>query len=288
MRRHILTNIQVTSWAIADYFVRGNIGTLDLGANTHSDATQACLLHHRQGNETHHGGNSADRGSTSLYQFPAAKEWAIFAGPAEQRNRQAAPGGLYCIVVSNSIRIQQFYEFGAFQSCGATIDVWGTNGTLQARNATLELGFIDTASEWTYKETHKVVLEANQSTEIVDHMPVIHPPIGRQEITASHSVVVWARLTDADTGKILARHVDWPQPYRVLDIPDPGLSLTVEGEHVRVEVKRPIKGLVLSVHGDGVEWEDNNMDMVPGDGRTVRAWGLGGRQVLARYLGKEA
>lgn len=84
--------------------------------------------------------------------------------------------------------------------------------------------------------------------------------------TRSHSVVVGARLIDARTGDVLARFADWPQPYRYLDFPDPGLRLTVERDNVLIEVARPAKGLVLSIDGgDEVGWSDNALDVMPGD-----------------------
>ena len=168
--------------------------------------------------------------------------------------------------------------------------MWGTNSALEARAATLELGFIDLASDWTSQETHKVLLAPNQSTEVVSRLPVAHPPIHDSDpaVTASHSVVVWARLLDIKTGEVLARYSDWPQPYRVLDLPDPEVTIRIEADTVCVDVTRPVKGLVLSTAGDEEpQWEDNNLDMIPGDKRRIKAVGLNGRIVRVAYLGKE-
>ncbi|EGO23456.1 glycoside hydrolase family 2 protein, partial [Serpula lacrymans var. lacrymans S7.9] len=46
-------------------------------------------------------------------------------------------------------RPRQFYEFGAFQSIDARIDVWATNSTLAPRKAQLDLFCIDLYSSWT-------------------------------------------------------------------------------------------------------------------------------------------
>ena len=57
-----------------------------------------------------------------------------------------------------------------------------------------------------------------------------------------------------------------------------------------IDVARPVKGLVLSVEGDGeeVRWSDNNnLDMIPGDPREITAHGIGVRQVKATYMGSE-
>lgn len=39
------------------------------------------------------------------------------------------------------------------------------------------------------------------------------------------------------------------------------------------------------MEGDDVSWSDQAIDLVPGDDQTVKAIGLNGRQVQARYLG---
>ncbi|KIJ38893.1 glycoside hydrolase family 2 protein [Sphaerobolus stellatus SS14] len=191
-----------------------------------------------------------------------------------------------------SDRPRQFYEFGAFQSLAARMDVWATNSTTEARRVTLEYGFVDLNSEWTHKEGEQaVVLAPNQSTEMVAGVSVKGPPQragdhpdSDPEITSSHSVVVWARLLDPDTKQVLARAADWPQPYRVLDLPNPGLAVEVEGDVVRIAAERPVKGLVLSA--EGAAWEENCVDVLPGDPRRIRATGIKG-PVYGQHLGAE-
>ncbi|KAF8492119.1 glycoside hydrolase [Gautieria morchelliformis] len=196
-------------------------------------------------------------------------------------------------------RPRQFYEFGAFQSRSATIDVWATNATLETVEATLELGFFDLESEWTQTEKHAVVLQANQSTELLS-MSVAHRPANVQPdqysesdkdpgVTPSHSVVVSARLVEPGTREVIARYTDWPQPYRVLTFPNPELRVRVREETVSIDVARPVKGLVLGVEGEGEEvmWSDNNLDVVPGDGREIVARSIGGRRVKVAYMGHE-
>ena len=55
---------------------------------------------------------------------------------------------------------------------------------------------------------------------------------------------------------------------------------------------RPLKGVVLDVApgaragpADPVRFADQALDLVPGDPQTVAVQGLGGRAVVARYLG---
>ena len=56
---------------------------------------------------------------------------------------------------------------------------------------------------------------------------------------------------------------------------------------IRVGVERPIKGLILDVEGEDVEWNDQALDVVPGDEQVVRVWNLKGREIKARYLGDD-
>ena len=46
-----------------------------------------------------------------------------------------------------------------------------------------------------------------------------------------------------------------------------------------------MKGIILEVEGPDVKWSDQALDLVPGDPQTVKAVGLNGRKVKARYLG---
>ncbi len=186
----------------------------------------------------------------------------------------------------------QFYEFGAYQAANATIEVWGTNSTFKEQKATLELRCVDLDSDWTHEETHDVILLPNQSTEILS-IPCPEPPASSvtepnvyKPATRSHTVVVGARLIDTKTKKVLSRFADWPLPYRYLEFPDPGLTVTVQGEKVRIEVVKPAKGVVLSVDGEEeVKWSDNGLDVMPGDPQEIEVQGLNGRPVKVMYMG---
>lgn len=166
------------------------------------------------------------------------------------------------------------------------------NGTLTARSATLEIFCVDLLSSWTHKESHDVGLLPNQATEFLSiRCPGPAPKDPKSKTTTTYSIVVAARLMDKETGAVLARTADWPQPYRYLDFPDPGLSVSVKREtgEVTLSVDKPVKGLVLSVSGEGeeVKWSDNALDIMPGDPQVVVAHGLGDRTVSVAYLSKE-
>ncbi|KAF9490586.1 glycoside hydrolase family 2 protein [Pleurotus eryngii] len=204
-------------------------------------------------------------------------------------------------------RPRQFYEFGAIQSHGARIDIWGMSSSLQSIDAELELYCVDLNSGWFHKETRGVHLLPNQSTELIS-MPCPGPPktSARKdadpykvpEWTNSSSVVVSARLINSSTGEVLARHADWPQPLKYLRIPDPKLTVKVDAvkEELRVSVERPAKGVFFNIDGggtesqefgDGVLWSDNALDIMPGDHRIIKVSGLRNRRIYMAYLGKE-
>lgn len=214
--------------------------------------------------------------------------------------RELAPVsvGIFRRVVKNreNDRPVQFYEFGAFRSVDATIEVWGTNRSLGPRNATLVLKCVDLLSDWTHEDVHQVVLLPNQSTELLS-IPCPCPPPSQSSdapsVTSSSSVVVAAQLIDPQLSadKVIARYADWPQPYRHVDVPNPGLRIKIDGELIAIDVEKPIKSLLFSTddeNGDkNVRWSDNALDVMPGDKQYIQAKGLGGKRVKIAYLGNE-
>ncbi|KAF8148252.1 glycoside hydrolase superfamily [Crassisporium funariophilum] len=229
--------------------------------------------------------------------WPVLRPKAVFYTIA----RQLAPitVGIFRTVLKNrdNDRPRQFYEFGAIQSTHASLDIWATNGTLQTRAAKLELKFFDLhSSDWSHSETREVSLLPNQTTELTT---LLCPGPGREGVTegdplfvSSATVVASARLLDVETGIVLARYSDWPEPYRFLEAPDAGLKVTLEeGDEARltVTVERPAKCVFFSVGDSGAEpkWSDNALDVVPGDTQVVVVKGLNGRQVKVAYFGQE-
>lgn len=213
-------------------------------------------------------------------------------------SRELAPFTLGVLrnVVKNreNDRPKQFYEFGAFRSVEANIEVWATNSTLKPRILKLIIICVDLQSDWSHLQSLEVELSPNQTTELYSG-PCPSPPPSPDDpsVTTSHSVVVGARLIDPSTEEVIARYADWPQPYRHADVPDPGLRVEMNGEDIKIEVHRPVKGLFLSIDHDSEEekesvtWSDNALDVMPGDAQHILASGLRGRRVKVAYLGKE-
>lgn len=73
-----------------------------------------------------------------------------------------------------------------------------------------------------------------------------------------------------------------------LNMPKPESDICVDGDIITVKANVLVKGFTLYVEDvDGVEFEDNCLDLVPGDTQAVVAHGLNGRAVTWRYYGME-
>lgn len=150
----------------------------------------------------------------------------------------------------------------------------------------ITLAAYDLDSDKVDERIYPATLAPNSSTEVfTGDLPL--QPTRTSLSQAPRPVVVHARLFD-DSGKLLGRSSNWPEPYRYLSFPEPGLTVTVEGEEVTLSCKKPIKGIILDAEGDEeVRWSEQAVDLFPGDPQTIRAQGLAGRKVLVRYLGSD-
>lgn len=189
-------------------------------------------------------------------------------------------------------RPRAFYEFGAFQSVAATLDVWATNAGLSATTVEFQLKAFDLESDWTFLDSRTVELRANSSTEIISSLPCPHRYQQEESPRIPHpsySVVYAAFLTKPETGELLSQHIDWPQPLKFIEPRDPDIRLELSGNLIIVSVEYPVKGLVLSVPGreDEVRWSDNCIDILPGYPYKLQATGIAGRPIHAAYLGRE-
>ncbi|EAU80945.1 beta-mannosidase [Coprinopsis cinerea okayama7 len=206
-------------------------------------------------------------------------------------------------------RPKQFYEYGATRSLGANLHIWAVNTTRKAVKVKLDIQYFDLESDWTSRNgvTSEFTLPPNQSTDLLA-LVCPSPPTSRLRdtvgpgIDGSGTVVVLARLLDPSTNLVLARFVDWPQPFRYLHIPDPqvdlnvlDVDLTTGDATIQLSVAKPAKCLWLEAEDeqalDGrtdqereVKWNDNALDIVPGDSQVVVARGLGKRKVKVTWL----
>lgn len=193
-------------------------------------------------------------------------------------------------------RPRNFYEYGSFQSREVNLSIWGCNSRHDGdEQYTLQVSAYCLATGWSTSLPEKTItLGPNRSTELFSG-PCPEPPQDKayDQLAPSGTVVIQARLVETKAkGKVVARFSDWPQPYKLLDLPDPGLRLQRDGDgnRVTVTVTKPAKGVWLSVKGDddkGVEFSDNSLDLFPGDTQTVIAKGIQGKELTAAWLGSE-
>lgn len=109
---------------------------------------------------------------------------------------------------------------------------------------------------------------------------------------SEESLVVLAAKLVNKKGEVEARIVNWPEPFRYLSWHrNTKVSVSVEEgegeEKVRVQSNYPVKGCLLYVgysDGEDAEWEDNLLDLLPGEEISVKVKGLDGREVLAKWL----
>jgi len=168
------------------------------------------------------------------------------------------------------------------------LEIWGTNSTLSDKKAILEVSTFDLCSEWVHKWTQEVVLAQNSSTEF-HQGDLPGQPRRTKGSQVPKVLIVSARLLD-ENGAVLGRCSNWPEPFKFIKFPpleDLGFQITtgLDGESIQLSTGRPIKGIVLDVDGDDVKWNNQAIDLVPGDPQTVMAKGLKGRKVKARFLG---
>ncbi|KAJ3412271.1 hypothetical protein HDV05_001030 [Chytridiales sp. JEL 0842] len=197
-----------------------------------------------------------------------------------------------------------------------TTQIWGSNFTTSPVNATLTVKAFNLTTPSTFgtllaTTTHKVTLPPNQSTEL----PYYTHPLPTPLVEGASNILVFSTLTDSSTGKILAKSYDWPQPLRYMPYPtlNPHLTTTYTQTTpttftVTLQTAKPVKGVLLSVEPQGfkgynvageadaiaavadkVEFEDNLVDVVPGEVVEIKGKGalLEGWVVKARYYGEE-
>ncbi len=154
---------------------------------------------------------------------------------------------------------------------GAT--VWAVNSQREGISMEVELNAWTLAGEPAGGDSRAVNLLPNQATEL-----------GSFALQSGQPLVLGARLRL--DGQVVARAALWPEPFKYLHLPDPGLEITRVGDQLRLRAARPAKGVWLEA-GDGVTWSDNFLDVMPDGEVLVIAAGLGETNPTVRWLGKE-
>jgi beta-mannosidase len=160
---------------------------------------------------------------------------------------------------------------GLAQLSKENAEVWAVNGTTDIVEAELEVQLWTLEGELVAQERQPVTLAPNQATEL-----------GQPGFRRGDSQVLAARLFQQ--GEVVARTTLWPEPFKYLTLPDPGIKIEhLDADLLRIHATRPAKGVWLSA-GDEVQWSDNMLDLLPGDAQTIKALQLGETEVQARWL----
>ncbi|TVY81447.1 Beta-mannosidase B [Lachnellula suecica] len=163
------------------------------------------------------------------------------------------------------------------------VEIWAVNGFVTELEATLKLSAFDISSgeevELPEKErTRKLTLGGNRTTELT-----------KIDIPCADKTVLVAYLDDEKTGERLARWISWPEPLKFVKFhKNLKVEAAIEGEVVTLKSNAPVKGVVLQVPleegGDDAVFDDNFVDLVPGEEIKIGVKGLDGRKIETRFL----
>lgn len=150
------------------------------------------------------------------------------------------------------------------------LEVWTSSNVADARTVTLELFACTLAGEEVARETREVRVWPARRTSLAPWAQV------------QEELVYFAELRTDD--KALARSADFPEPYKYHDYARPDLRAEyLSPTTLRLSARRPTKGVWLDA-GTRVGWDDNFLDLRPGEARVVSAPDLAGRPVSVRAL----
>ncbi|KAI9102683.1 glycoside hydrolase family 2 protein [Phlyctochytrium arcticum] len=164
-------------------------------------------------------------------------------------------------------------------------EVWGCNLTLADLKVDVvyKAWNIETGKQLFEGIERDASLPSNRSTEIT----VFSIPSPKTSKGEESRTVVAAYLLQG--AKQIARYVDWPQPLKYLHLQKPqALHTQLSDDHTTVEVSAevPVKGLVLECQDDAVMFDDNLVDIVPGEVLTILVKGARqGTEIATRYSG---
>jgi beta-mannosidase len=184
------------------------------------------------------------------------------------------------------IKYPRFKHTRAFVDTETRILGWVTNTTLKPVTLVLHIqAFEFSTGKEVFSNTEIRELGANITTELFDlELP---KSTSQPDEPAIISTSLTTLPKEGLKPEVIARCTNWPQPYRYLDMPKPSLDVQIDGDTILVKTNDvPVKGLAFYAEEvDEVKFEDNLIDLVPGDEQVIMARGLNGRPVDMRYYG---
>ncbi|WEJ94840.1 glycosyl hydrolase family 2 protein [Yamadazyma tenuis] len=127
------------------------------------------------------------------------------------------------------------------------LDIWGVNGTTSDIKAVfkVDLYHVTTGEKLKSLEDQKVILKANQSTEIFK----------QYELDTEIPIVAHGTFYDEE-GSVLAAGADWPQPLKYLFFPDRKIEKVVKDGSITLSTNKPVKGVEIITEND-IYLDDN-------------------------------
>ena len=165
--------------------------------------------------------------------------------------------------------------------------MWASNLSLEKRTPDVVLKAWDVVSgKETFSKTlhNGYVLEPNRSVEITE----FEVPVEKQDNGQEARIVVAAFLFE--NGTQVARYVNWPEPLKYTHLQKPQkleVKLSAGATKVEISAEVPVKGVALYAEDDEIVFEDNCVDIVPGEVVSIGVRGLreGEEEKLSvRYL----
>ncbi|PYH91221.1 beta-mannosidase [Aspergillus ellipticus CBS 707.79] len=164
-------------------------------------------------------------------------------------------------------------------------ELWVASALQKEIFGKVELRFlsVDTGLEIHERIVHEDVrIVPNGTTNIIVDGVIDHAAHAEPHVLAAR---LWL------DGEIVARDVDWPQPFKYLDLSDRGLEVkkvseTADKQVFQINTRKPVKCLVFEERDD-IRLSDSAMDIVPGDEQTVTITGLQPEERLKyKFLGQ--
>ncbi|KAL1882115.1 hypothetical protein VTK73DRAFT_2206 [Phialemonium thermophilum] len=167
------------------------------------------------------------------------------------------------------------------------IEVWASNLAVEDVSdvdCLIKAWDVETGEETASEIVSKgLLLPANQSTELV----TMDVPVPAANTGYEARTVVAAYLIQG--GKQRARYVNWPEPLKYLHLQKPkklAAVLAEDSRSVSVSAEVPVKGVALESEDDGLIFEDNLIDIVPGEIVSIGVKGATRETTIqTRYLG---